>query len=215
MPNFKPITAYTASFGTTVPTKYFFDSYEPDDLRTKDQRGFFYSTYFQGGTGASYDLDAPYIFKHFDVEANGKPGTPGTGRSSLNLPQIRYADVLLVYAEAQNEASGPTQDAYDALKKIRDRAQLTTPALTSFDKDSFRKAVWRERWYELCFENVLWFDMIRTRKVFNTTTKDFDDFVGHVNLSSNRALEEKHLLFPLPRPEVQNNPNLTPQNPGY
>lgn len=215
LPNFKPITAYTASFGTTVPTKYFFDSYEPDDLRTKDQRGFFYSTYFQGGTGASYDLDAPYIFKHFDVEANGKPGTPGTGRSSLNLPQIRYADVLLVYAEAQNEASGPTQDAYDALKKIRDRAQLTTPALASFDKDSFRKAVWRERWYELCFENVLWFDMIRTRKVFNTTTKDFDDFVGHVNLSSNRALEEKHLLFPLPRPEVQNNPNLTPQNPGY
>ena len=57
--------------------------------------------------------------------------------------------------------------------------------------------------------------MIRTRKVFNEKTKGFDNFVGHVNLSTNKALEAKHLLLPIPRQELLNNPNLGTQNPGY
>ncbi len=216
LPNFKPITAYTASFGTTIPIPQFYNSYETGDKRTRNQVGYFYTSYYQGGTGAEFQLGAPYIFKHFDAAAQGKPGVPGTANSSLNLPQIRFAEVLLVYAEAQNEVGGgPNAAAVAALKRIRDRAELTTPALGDFTQASFREAVWRERWYEFAYENILWFDMIRTRKVFNVNTKGFDNFVGHVNLSSNQALQEKHLLFPLPRPEVQNNPNLTPQNPGY
>ncbi|RYF67160.1 MAG: RagB/SusD family nutrient uptake outer membrane protein, partial [Cytophagaceae bacterium] len=75
--------------------------------------------------------------------------------------------------------------------------------------------VWRERWHELCYEQITWFDMIRLRKVYNETTNGFDNFVGHVNLSTNKTLETKHLLLPLPRPELLNNPNLGPQNPGY
>jgi len=216
LPNFRPITAYNASFGTTIPLPQFYQSYEANDKRTKNREGFFYTSYFTGGTGDEYDLGAPYIFKLFDVAANGSPGKPGTANSSMNVPQIRFAEVLLIYAEAQNEADGsPNAAAYDAYKRVRDRAELTTPALGTFSQASFREAVWRERWYEFCYENILWFDMIRTRKVFNVVTKNFDDFVGHVNLSSNQALQEKHLLFPLPRPEVQNNPNLGGQNPGY
>lgn len=216
LPNFRPITAYTASFGTTIPLPQFYQSYEAGDKRTKDREGFFYTSYYTNGTGALYELGAPYIFKLFDVAANGSPGKPGTANSSMNVPQIRFAEVLLIYAEAQNEADGaPNSAAYDAYKRVRDRAELTTPALGTFNQASFREAVWKERWYEFCYENILWFDMVRTRKVFNVSTKGFDDFVGHVNLSSNQPLQEKHLLFPLPRPEVQNNPNLGNQNPGY
>jgi hypothetical protein len=80
---------------------------------------------------------------------------------------------------------------------------------------TFREAVWRERWHELCFEGITWFDMVRLRKVYNHATNGFDDFVGHVNTNSNQALQEKHLLFPLTRQEMVNNPNLRPQNPGY
>ncbi len=108
-----------------------------------------------------------------------------------------------------------TQAAFDAYKKVRDRAQLVTPDLGTFTKATFQQAVWRERWLELCFEGITWFDMVRLRKVYNHTTKGFDDFVGHVNLNSNQALQEKHLLFPLTKAEMVNNPNLTPQNPGY
>ena len=61
----------------------------------------------------------------------------------------------------------------------------------------------------------IWFDMVRLRKVYNNITGGFDNFVGHVNLNSNQALQEKHLLFPIPGPELINNPNLSTQNPGY
>ncbi len=215
-PNFKPVTYNGASgTGSTVPTSQFYNSYETGDLRAKDREGYFYTSYFTNGNGALFQLGAPYIFKHFNIIANGSSGTPGTRFNNLNLPLIRYAEVLLVYAEAQNEIGGPVLPAYNAFKRIRDRAQLTTPALGTYNQTTFREAVWRERWHELCYEQITWFDMVRLRKVYNETTNGFDNFVGHINKSSNQALQEKHLLFPLPRPEVQNNPNLRPQNPGY
>lgn len=215
-PNFKPVTYRGPSgTGSTIPTVQFYNSYEPGDLRAVDQQGWFYTTYYTNGNGAPFDLGAPYIFKHFNIIANGTSGVKGTAKDNLNVPMIRFAEVLLIYAEAQNELTGPTQEAYDALKRIRDRAQLATPDLGTFSQASFREAVWRERWHELAFEGITWFDMVRLRKVYNQVTDGFDDFVGHVLLNSNQALQEKHLLFPLPQPEMVNNPNLRPQNPGY
>jgi starch-binding outer membrane protein, SusD/RagB family len=216
LPNFKPATAYGASgTGSTVPTLSFFQSFEPGDLRAQNQLGYFYTSYFRDGSGAPYDLGAPYIFKHFNVVAFGAPGVAGTRRNDLNVPMIRYAEVLLIYAEAKNEVGGPEATAYTAFKRIRDRAQLVTPALGTYTQASFREAVWRERWYELCFEGITWFDMVRLRKVFNEDTKGFDNFVGHVNKSSNQALQDKHLLLPLGVQEMLNNPSLKTQNPGY
>nr|WP_068890564.1 RagB/SusD family nutrient uptake outer membrane protein [Pedobacter panaciterrae] len=215
-PNFKPVTYNGASgTGSTVPTREFYNSYETGDLRAKDREGYFYTSYFTDGSGALFQLGAPYIFKHFNTIANGSSGVAGTRNNNLNVPVIRYAEVLLVYAEAQNEVGGPTSDTYDALKKVRDRAQLVTPPLGNYNQSTFREAVWRERWHELCYEQITWFDMVRLRKVFNETTREFDNFVGHINKSSNQTLQSKHLLFPIPRPEMQNNTNLTPQNPGY
>ncbi len=215
-PNFKPVT-YNGPSGTgsSVPTRQFYNSYEDGDLRAKNQDGYFYTTYYTNGTGDEFDLGAPYVFKHFNITANGAPGSPGTRNNNLNVPQIRFAETLLLYAEAQNEVGGPTQDAYDAFKRIRDRAQLTTPSLGSYTQTTFREAVWRERWHELCYEGITWFDMVRLRKVYNETTNGFDDFVGHINLSSNKPLQAKHLLLPLGKQEMINNPNLRPQNPGY
>ncbi|MGN6531781.1 MAG: RagB/SusD family nutrient uptake outer membrane protein [Ginsengibacter sp.] len=215
-PNFKAVSAYGANgTGSTVPTLSFYKSYEAGDLRAKDQQGYFYTSYYLNGNGDPFDLGAPYIFKHFNVTAFGGPGIAGSKQNSLNVPMIRYAEVLLIYAEAQNEVTGPTQDSYDAFKRIRDRAQLTTPDLGTYSQSTFREAVWRERWHELCYEGITWFDMVRLRKVYNETTNGFDNFVGHVNLSSNQPLQEKHLLMPLGVQEMQNNPNLKPQNPGY
>ena len=95
------------------------------------------------------------------------------------------------------------------------RAQLTTPELGSFTQATFDDAVLRERWHELCYEQITWFDMVRRRKVYNEATNGFDAFVGHKFPDNGATLQEKHLLFPLPTAEMQNNPNLTPQNPGY
>jgi hypothetical protein len=215
-PNFKAVT-YNGQGGTgsSVPTLPFYNSFEPGDLRAKDQEGYFYTTYYQNGNGDRFNLGAPYVFKHFNITANGGPGVAGSRRNDLNVPQIRYAEVLLIYAEAQNEVAAGTQDAYDAFKRIRDRAKLTTPAIGTYTQATFREAVWRERWHELSYEGITWFDMVRLRKVYNETTNGFDEFVGHVNKSSNQPLQAKHLLFPLGVQEMLNNPNIKTQNPGY
>jgi hypothetical protein len=215
LPNGKPVTVFGGWTGTSVPTRSFYDSYEAGDLRTADHVGYFYTTYFTNGSGAPFDLNGPYIFKYFNTVAFGSEGQPGTGRNDLNVMAIRYAEVLLLYAEAKNEMGGPEQTAFDAFKRIRDRAQLTTPALGTYTQESFREAVLRERWHELCYEGITWFDMVRLRKVYNEDTDGFDDFVGHVNKSSNQALQAKHLLFPIPAQEILNNPNLGENNPGY
>ncbi|MEJ7739552.1 MAG: RagB/SusD family nutrient uptake outer membrane protein [Chitinophagaceae bacterium] len=215
-PNFKPVTFQGPSgTGSTVPTTFFYNSYETGDLRAKNQEGYFYTSYYTNGSGVPFDLGAPYIFKHFNTTSSGFLGMPGSRNNNLNVPLIRYAEVLLMYAEAQNEVGGPDMMSYNAFKRIRDRAQLVTPDMGTYTKDTFREAVWKERWHELCYEGITWFDMVRLRKVFNETTKGFDNFVGHINRSSNQPLQAKHLLFPLGIQEMNNSPKLTPQNPGY
>ncbi len=77
-------------------------------------------------------MGAPYVFKHFNQTANGTQGVPGTRNNNLNVPLIRYAEVLLIFAEAQNELGAPTQEAYDAYKKVHDRSKLTTPGFGTF-----------------------------------------------------------------------------------
>lgn len=216
LPYYKGISAYSDEIGTTTPVRQFYESYEAGDRRAQDRVGFFYTSYYDGGNGALKALNAPYIYKNFDVIAHGTLGTAGTARSDMNWPILRYADVLLTYAEAQNEVgNGPNAAAYDALKKIRDRANLTTPAIGSYNKASFQTAVWKERWYELCYEGITWFDMVRLRKGFNFATKSFDNFEGYTFADNGAKLAKKHLLFPLPTEEMKNNPNLKPQNEGY
>lgn len=214
LPNFKDISAFGTEVGSCIPMPQFYNSYEAGDLRKADRVGFFYTSYYDKGNGSLRDLSAPYIYKHFDSVGHGTFGRPGTGNSSLNWPQIRYADVLLTYAEAQNEADGsPNAAAIAALKAIRDRAMLALPDVSN--QVSFREAVLRERWHELCYEGITWFDMVRLRKVYNPLTNGFDNFVGYTFPDGSATLQEKHLLFPLPTSEMQNNPNLTPNNSGY
>ncbi|HYC83933.1 MAG TPA: RagB/SusD family nutrient uptake outer membrane protein [Chryseosolibacter sp.] len=212
LPNNTNITA-SGEVGTTVPTASFLATYEAGDRRV-EEKGFYFRNYFLGaGTGAPIALNRSYVYKHFDTPANGAPGSPGTGNSGLNYPLIRYAEVLLMYAEAQNEVSGPTAEAYNALKAIRDRANLTTADLATFTQASFRDAVLKERWHELSYEGITWFDMIRLRKVLNMSTNTFVDFDGAT--LNGATLQAKHLLLPLPAADFRNNPNLKPNNPGW
>src|SRR5690606_26318316 len=114
------------------------------------------------------DLGGYFIYKHFDTEAQ-----LNSANSDLNWPLLRYADLLLVYAEAANEVSGPSAAVYTALNAVRSRAEL--PALGGQGKDQLRESIWKERWHELCYENQTWFDMARLRKAFNVKTKKFED----------------------------------------
>lgn len=206
IPYNKNISAYSDETGGIYATGDFVKSYEANDLRAKEKQFFFTKFTNESDRNKEVDLGGYFIYKHFDNVAQ-----TSSANSDLNWPVIRYADVLLMYAEASNEVSGPTAKAYEAVNAIRTRAQLA--ALTGLTKDTFREAVWTERWHELCYENITWFDMARLRKAYNVTTKKFDNYVGH-KFSYGPTLTERELLFPIPTPEIRNNTNLK-QNAGY
>jgi hypothetical protein len=102
--------------------------------------------------------------------------------------------------------------AMKAVNDIRARAQLAP--IGALSQTAFEQEVWLERYFELCFENKMWFDMLRTRKVHNDVTGNWDDFVGHKTVF-NAVFAEKQLLFPVPKQETDVNPNLLPNNTGF
>ncbi|MDO6432199.1 RagB/SusD family nutrient uptake outer membrane protein [Flavitalea sp. BT771] len=183
--------------GLLYPETGFLSSYDPADLR-RQENGFFYDTINVDGTKYSFPWS---LYKFFDKNLLDK-----APRSGKDFPLIRYADVLLTYAEAQNEADGsPNTDAFSAVNGIRSRAGL--PALSGLSQADFRTAVWKERIWELCAENKAWYDIVRTHKIFDATNGLFVDAVGFV-LPSGATFQSANLKFPIPLSEVQVNPLL-------
>lgn len=143
----------------------------------------------------------PHVDKYWDPQACG------AGRARNNFIVIRYADVLLMYAEALNEAGGPTADAYAAINQVRARARngkqpTVLPDLKNLTQDQFRESVYQERSWELCFEGHRRWDLLRTGRYIARMQK-----LGIV-------AEQRHLLYPIPVQEIDVNPALA-QNPGY
>lgn len=206
IPYNKNISKYSDETGGIYATADFVRSYEAEDLRAKEKQFFYTKFTHESNRNQVVDLGGYFIWKHFDEVAQTT-----TGNSDLNWPVIRYANVLLTYAEASNEVDGPTVDNYAAVNAVRARAELGK--LAGLSKNVLREAIWKERWYELCFENKTWFDMVRLRKAYNVETKQFEDYVGH-RFTYGPVLKERELLFPIPTSEVRNNTNLI-QNGGY
>ncbi|WP_079715250.1 RagB/SusD family nutrient uptake outer membrane protein [Parapedobacter luteus] len=206
IPYNKNISQYADETGGIYATADFAESYEPGDLRAQEKQFFFTQFTHESNRNQVVDLGGYFIWKLFDEVAQTT-----TANSDLNWSVIRYANVLLTFAEASNEVNGPTAAAYDAVNAIRSRAELDD--LENLSKENLREAIWKERWYELCFENKTWYDMVRLRKAYNVRTKQFEDFVGH-RFTYGPVLRERELLFPIPTSEVRNNTNLV-QNSGY
>jgi tetratricopeptide (TPR) repeat protein len=140
-----------------------------------------------------------------------------------NWPVLRYADVLLMLAEAINELEGPSSEAYEYLNVVRERAGLDP--LNGLNQETFRTAVLKERRLELAFENHRWFDLKRTMTSAEMAT--FLNAYGEYeknHLTTPRfgipfsaadfKFEPHEALFPIPADQIRINPELT-QNPGY
>jgi starch-binding outer membrane protein, SusD/RagB family len=138
--------------------------------------------------------------------------------SYANMPVIRFADVLLIYAEAANmaaEGGNPPQDACDAINRVIDRANGGTGVInpderasrttTAWTKEQFDARVIQERNFELCFEYDRWFDLIRKRMLGDPEVHP--PYRGYV-------YKESDNLWPIPILDMQQN-KLFVQNPGY
>lgn len=167
----------------------------------------------------------PFFSKYLDPQA-----TTGAGDEN-DIILLRYADVLLMYAEALNEASGPNAQAYAAVNAVRNRAGLANlPAALS--QAAFRDAVHLERRYELVLEGHVYFDMQRhwewskarverhmrlglpvSQGGENLNATPWNNSVPKIGLAGGRV-EEKYRFFPIPAAARATNPELT-QNTGW
>lgn len=206
VPYNKGISVYDGQGGAIFSELPFVNSYESGDKRAEEKQ-FYYKFYTLASDRTdTIDLGNTYIYKLFDVDAN-----ENTASSGLNWTLLRYAEVLLIYAEASNEVTGPTTESYEAVNSIRRRAQLAE--LSGLSKDQFRDAIFKESCHELSFEDKTWFNMARTKKAYNLTTGNIEDLIGYVFVSG-AVYAEKDLVFPIPTSEMNSNKNLV-QNPGY
>lgn len=128
------------------------------------------------------------------------------GEAATNVTLLRYAELLLIHAEAENEANGPTDKAYKSLNRVRNRAGL--PDLTQgLTKEQFRDSVYLDRELELVYEYQRWFDLIRQKDAAGNPS-----FVQKLHDAGKTNAVDRNRWFPIPQIELDNNP-LLEQNP--
>jgi hypothetical protein len=154
---------------------------------------------------------------------------PGDNASGQNFIFYRYAEVLLNYAEAANEASGPIQQVHDAINKIRNRSDLPNlPA--NLTKNEMREVIYKERRIELSFEDKRFLDNKRLAQLPETMGKPRHNMVIRNSKPNDNSgvwvytIEEekkytvkilpKQYMSPIPQNVIDQNPKIE-QNPGY
>ncbi|RPD38669.1 RagB/SusD family nutrient uptake outer membrane protein [Chitinophaga barathri] len=222
------------SYGAVHITERYYRAFGAGDLR----RDWTSNAYYYGTVGGVVNSKIPYPATSIYNRCNAKwrreyetalPKNINT--SSINFPVLRYSDVLLMFAEADNEVSGPTAEAYEAVNKVRRRAYgllLPTPPDPAADADladgldqvSFRDAVRKERSLELGFEAIRRHDLIRWG-IYITTMKDLANEITTTAPAAYKYasrhgdnLGQRHLLLPIPSSEMAINKALV-QNPEW
>jgi len=166
---------------------------------------------------------------YYQKKMLNQDAAPGNDASGQNYIFYRYAEVLLNYAEAQNEASGPDPSVYDAINQVRKRSNLPDlqPGLS---QEQMREAIHRERRVELCFESKRFWDNKRLAKteermgqprhnmvIRNTSPSDNSgDWVYSVEeeVKYTAKFELRQYMSPIPQNAIDQNPKIE-QNPGY
>ena len=152
----------------------------------------------------------PHIGKYFRLGGNHRGDT---GTSDNNYSAFRYAEILLIAAEAAINL-GRNNEAVGYINQIRARARNWNGTMTDFPSDvtvaeDLTQVVREERRLELAFEYKRWYDIKRWQigpEVFTGP----NSLEPHENFDANRDY-----YFPLPQDELDRNPNLSPQNSGY
>ncbi|AEV97749.1 carbohydrate-binding protein SusD [Niastella koreensis] len=162
----------------------------------------FFTTLVNSSTGQTVNFGAPRWNKFIDYSISP---LSSQAQSGLNFPVIRYADVLLLYAETLNELNGgPTPDAYSAINKVRTRAGIAN-LTTALPQAAFRDSVFLERRKEFMLESNRWFDLSRRGGSY------LYDALKKFPAKTGAALRDT--LYPIPQVEIDL-AGLS-QNPGW
>ena len=161
-------------------------------------------------SGANANDRGPFVYKWTSI---------GNGFNSTdNNYVLRYAEVLLSYAEAVNEQTGPSTDVLAKLNLVRQRAglaALTAASPQAASKQTMRNEIERQRRLEFAFEGERWWDLVRYARhtLADPSAVHTITALDRIALFRN-SRDVNFLLFPLPQAEINTNPQLK-QNPGY
>jgi hypothetical protein len=166
---------------------------------------------------------------YYQKKKLNQDAAPGGDASGQNFVFLRYAEVLLNYAEAQNEAVGPDASVYDAINKVRSRSALPN-LVAGLTKDQMRDVIYAERRVELCFESKRYLDNKRLAKAAERMGKARNNMVIRNSVPADNSgvwvysiepevkytvkFELKQYMSPIPQNVIDQNPKIT-QNPGY
>lgn len=195
-----------------------------EEFKNRDPR-FYASILFETAPWNALTPEGNYTYKWIDGASNmSKTGynfrkmvDPAANREQLdnhsNIILFRYAEVLLTYAEAQNEASGPDVSVYDAVDQIRTRAGMPVLNRTKYaSKEALREAIRQERKVELALEGVRYLD-IRRWKIAPTVMTNIYSVKNA--LAQERIWDDKLYLMPVPQAQIDLSYGVLEQNKGY
>ena len=183
-------------WGFNTPSQSLVNAYEPGDVRKTATIIFRGTTLYDGRVIPTTVENETYNYKAYSSSYTD------AWETDVDIKYLRYAEVLLMKAEAQNEL-GQTSEAIALLNQIRNRANLgATPAVSQAD---VRTAIWKERRVEMAFEHDRFFDLVRTGQAKAAFTAD----------NNKVFVVGKHELFPIPAAFLKQAGTLSSQNPGY
>ncbi|WP_338645278.1 RagB/SusD family nutrient uptake outer membrane protein [Flavobacterium sp. KS-LB2] len=182
-------------WGFNTPSQSLVNAYETGDVR-KNATIIFRGTTLYDGRVVPFTVEN----ERYNYKAYSSAFTDGW-ETDVNIKYLRYAEVLLMKAEALNEL-GQTTAAIPLLNQIRTRAGLGNT--TAVSQGDVRTAIWKERRVEMAFEHDRFFDLVRTGQAVAAFAIDGKTFVAG-----------KHELFPLPQAFINQAGGLSAQNPNY
>lgn len=182
--------------GAVLATWSFYDSFDSLDKR----RALLLSSYpaTWGGSYTRATMRGPIVNKYPDDDPQAYQGN--------DIPEVRYADVLLMMAEAINGQSGPTAEAEGFVNQVRERANIGDLAATDISsKETFANAILRERGWELYFEGFRRVDLMRFGK--------WNDYLKAAGKNPNPAGANGY--FPIPQYALDASKGALAQTAGY
>ena len=185
-------------WGFNTPSSNLANSYEVGDVRKDATIVFAGETMWDGRIVSPLVSNPMYNEKAY--VSNTAESFNGDWETTKNIRVLRYAEVLLMQAEAANESG--SGDVAGPLNRVRNRAGLANTTATG--QAALRTAIRNERRHELAFEHDRWFDLVRSGQAQTAMAADGKTFVVG-----------KHELFPLPQKFMTQAAGKSTQNPGY
>lgn len=220
-------------WGFDHPTQNLYDEFEPADSLRRAVAILNPADSLIESPAEEIYLDNRYLNNKYGMYRDPESLGGGFGkwslhasRGPLNNRQIRYADVLLMYAEA-TLGLGDEATAKTYINKVRSRAGLGEVGTYTFRVNGVEVAsptteqcLRHERRVELAMEGHRWFDLVRWEGVSGAGLKEHMDAYAETESTNARShitsfIKGKHELFPIPQEEIQLNPTAMSQNPGY